>query len=370
MAEIVDWSHAQPGEVIDRAVAVLRSGGRVAFPTDTYYEIGASALDENAVHGLPMGGPVPLTLALTGAEEILDWVPDVGPVGVRFARRCWPGPVTLVSAATAGRGSAGSLPAGTQERLGGLLAFRSPAHMVVLEVARKLGGPLMLASTTVSSPESGEGEIGAALDLVIHDGPTYFRKPPTVVRIDGAQWHVVVEGPVSERALQSLLPVHILFVCTGNTCRSPLAQALCGKLLAERLGCSVEALPERGFVVESAGLAACAGGEAAPDALTVAGEYRADLSGHCSRFLTEDMLARADFLFAMTRGHLLTLASADIPGMPQPRLLSSRGEDIPDPIGCDLETYRQCAGAIWESLQELLPQFQAAGTFQPDSPCR
>jgi protein-tyrosine phosphatase len=265
--------------------------------------------------------------------------------------------VTLIGASSDRRGPADTLPAGTQERLGGVRAFRSPAHMVVLEVKRRLGGPLVLASTGRCSPETAD----ASLDLVIQDGPTYFRKPPTVVRIEGSRWQVVSEGPVSERDLESMLPVHILFVCTGNTCRSPLAEVFCAKLLAERLGCSATELRGRGYVVQSAGLAAGMGSEAAADAMAVAGEYGVDLSMHRSRFLTEDMLARADFLVTMTRSHLYTLAGAEIPGMPAPRLLSCRGEDIPDPIGCDLETYRECARTIWESLHEFLPEFQAAG---------
>ena len=57
-----------------------------------------------------------------------------------------------------------------------------------------------------------------------------------------------------------------VFVCTGNTCRSPLAEGLCKKLLAERLGCPAEELPQRGFLVISAGIAAMMGGEAAAEA--------------------------------------------------------------------------------------------------------
>src|SRR5271156_1870643 len=72
----------------------------------------------------------------------------------------------------------------------------------------------------------------------------------------------------------------IVFVCTGNTCRSPMAEALFKKLLAERLGCTVEELPARGFSVLSAGLAAMMGGEAAEEAIEVVREYGADLTHH------------------------------------------------------------------------------------------
>src|SRR5207244_2128934 len=101
----------------------------------------------------------------------------------------------------------------------------------------------------------------------------------------------------------------ILFVCTGNTCRSPLAEVLCKKLLAEQLGCLPEELPRYGFIVLSAGLAALSGGEAAPEAIETARELGADLRGHSSRPLTSRLVAQADYLIAMTHSHLLALAS-------------------------------------------------------------
>lgn len=356
MAEFVDWSRTQPDEVIARAIGVLRAGGRVAFPTDTCYEIGALALDAQAVGTLPANDSSPLTLALSSAEEMLEWAPDAGSTAVRLGRRCWPGPVTLIADCEPNK----RLPAGTQERLGDTLAFRIPAHLSVLEVAQKLEEPLLFAGTGITevSDPAGAMPFGDTADLILVDGPTHFRAPPTVVRIDGACWHMVSPGPVTEDDIEDLLRVHILFVCTGNTCRSPLAEALCSKLLAERLGCAVRDIRARGYVVGSAGLSAFSGGGAAEDATVVASEFGADLTGHRSRYLTEDMLARADFLYGMTHSHVQSLARARIPGMPPPRLLSSDGEDIPDPIGADLETYRQCAQTIWKSLQELVPQFE------------
>ena len=61
----------------------------------------------------------------------------------------------------------------------------------------------------------------------------------------------------------------VVFVCTGNTCRSPLAEALCKKRLADALGCAMADLPGRGFFVCSAGLAAMMGGPAAAEAVDV-----------------------------------------------------------------------------------------------------
>src|SRR5207244_10076819 len=134
-----------------------------------------------------------------------------------------------------------------------------------------------------------------------------------------------------------------VFVCTGNTCRSPLAEALCKQRLAERLGCTPETLPQHGFLVMSAGLAAGSGGGAAPEAIETARELGADLRGHATRPLTSMLVAQADYLIAMTHGHLLALTSQFNGIGPRPRLLSEHGEDLPVPIGCEQTVYQDYA---------------------------
>ena len=87
-------------DVVHRAVQALAEGRLVALPTETVYGLAASALDEQAVKRLiavknrPEGQP--LTLAVKSADDALDYVPDLSLLGRRLARRCWPGPVTLV----------------------------------------------------------------------------------------------------------------------------------------------------------------------------------------------------------------------------------------------------------------------------------
>src|SRR5690242_11115956 len=91
-------------DVVHRAVQALAEGKVVAFPTETVYALAASALVERAVERLAaLGRPASsgpsgqtLTLAVKSADEALDYVPHLGPLGERLARRCWPGPVTLI----------------------------------------------------------------------------------------------------------------------------------------------------------------------------------------------------------------------------------------------------------------------------------
>ena len=98
---VIDVRNAEdPRDVVHRAVQALSEGKIVAFPTETVYGFGARALDPHAVERLLQvkgrSNKAPLALAIRGAQELLDYVPDASPLGERLARRCWPGPVTLV----------------------------------------------------------------------------------------------------------------------------------------------------------------------------------------------------------------------------------------------------------------------------------
>jgi protein-tyrosine phosphatase len=148
----------------------------------------------------------------------------------------------------------------------------------------------------------------------------------------------------------------ILFVCTGNTCRSPMAEALCKRMLADRLGCDPADLPSRGFTVSSAGIAAWPGDEASPPAVTIAPEFGIDLSAHGSRPVNPELLVTATDVVAVTRAHAAALA-ARFPGVgPTPVVLGGE-TDLNDPIGGDVEDYRACARAIREHLERLVPEW-------------
>jgi protein-tyrosine phosphatase len=134
-----------------------------------------------------------------------------------------------------------------------------------------------------------------------------------------------------------------------------MAEALFKKRLADRLGCTLDELPARGFSVLSAGLAAMIGAEAADEAVAVARCYGADLAQHRSRPLSVELAAQADSLIGMTRSHVIMMSEYYPRLGAEPRLLNPSGEDIADPVGCPREVYEECARQIWQSLEALLP---------------
>ena len=110
------------------------------------------------------------------------------------------------------------------------------------------------------------GEVVASLgddvELVLDDGPSRFGQPSSVVRVIGKQYEILRDGVVPQKTLARLASLMVLFVCTGNTCRSPMAESICRRMVARRLGCGLDETEDQGVIVMSAGVAAMTGGQA------------------------------------------------------------------------------------------------------------
>ncbi len=246
---LIDLQKAEdPRDAVHRAVAALAEGKLVALPTETVYGVAASALSSRAVNRLldaKQRDGKPLTLAIKSADDALDYVPAMSPLAQRLARRCWPGPLTMVLPDAHKDSVITRLPADVQAAVNpaGKIGLRVPGHELALQTLRLSAGPLVLTSVNLSGQPAATNaqqvreQLGDAIDLVLDDGPTRFGQPSTVVDVGPTDFTVLREGVLAEATLRQLTFFLALVVCTGNTCRSPMGEALLRQMLAERLGC-------------------------------------------------------------------------------------------------------------------------------------
>ncbi len=184
---------------VAEAAAVLRRGGLVVYPTETFYGLGALARDPAALERLaraklrPEGKPLPLVAAdLAQVEEVAL----LEGRAARLAARLWPGPLTLVLPARAGLPV--EVTAGT-----GTVGIRVPGSALARALARAAGGALVSTSANPSGgpPPARVDELSpglrAAVDHVLDGGPAPGGLPSTVVAVEGEEVRLVRAGAVS-----------------------------------------------------------------------------------------------------------------------------------------------------------------------------
>ncbi|MFO0918308.1 MAG: Sua5/YciO/YrdC/YwlC family protein [Planctomycetaceae bacterium] len=361
MTDVVDLRKADDRrDIIHRACELLADGRVVACATETLYVAFASALNPAGVSQLLSGSRDPHgILLLKSFDESRDYVTEMPHVACKLAKRCWPGPLVMTFPPSLMNGLFCRLPPAVQTAVSGKerrVGIRVAAHDVIAAIQQLLPGPLVMTledpglKTATDAAEKFHGGV----DLLIDDGPCRYAAPATTVSIDDGLWQIDASGVVSERAITRLASEVYLFVCTGNTCRSPMAEALFRRRLADRLGCREEELADRGHLVVSAGLSAAIGSAASPEAVELLHAAGIDLTGHASQPLTERLLNHADHVYTMTRRHQSDILSERPDLEHTVQLLSETGADISDPIGGGRTEYEDCKQEIERAVDALL----------------
>ncbi len=354
-----------PNEVVLRSAGkMIRDGEIVAFPTETVYGL-ACRVDQGALEKLDKAKNRPqdkrYTLVISDISELDKYVPRVQTRLKKLINQFWPGPLTIVFEFT-------------DEDLNILkarfdpfvfktlyknsnLGIRCPLGKIPQKLLEYAECAVVAPSANLSGQEPAvDGnevvkQLGGRIELIVDGGKCALKSPSTVVKSSGNNLEILREGAVTREKIDKYSTINILFVCTGNTCRSPMAQWLGKKYLSENLGCSLDQVDKFGYKIVSAGVMAADGVDASLEAVKACERYGIDISSHKSTFLTEEMVHESDIIFVMCQSHLENVIGL----YPEAESKISRladDKDVFDPIGSSQEIYDSCAGFIFENIKK------------------
>jgi len=339
---------------IKEGTKVLKDGGLIAFPTDTVYGLGADAKSLEAIDRLyqvkKRPREKPFILFLAKKEEILDFVETIPLSAQRLMNKFWPGPLTLIFKAS-------SISPATLLNQQGEIAIRVPSHPIPQNLIEK--NKILLATTSANF--SGEpsplraNQITAYLkegiDLLLDGGETLLGEESTIVRATSRELQLIREGWLPRETVdkEGKAKGDILFVCTGNTCRSVMAEALLKKLWPEEESDRVK--------IHSAGIAAFDGLPPGKMTLEVLREKGINASSYRSARSEGAAVKMADLILVMEKDHREIILHLYPPARGKVFLLkefaTGSKEEISDPMGGSYQSYEECLKEIEENIKGI-----------------